>query len=50
MLSKELRHSLFNEELLAFCRLAESFVASKTYTNRLSRNGIIYRRWAGGER
>ncbi len=50
MLSKELRHSLFSGELLAFCRLAESFVVSKTYTNRLSRNDIIYRQWAGGER
>ncbi len=43
MLSQGLRHSLFNEELWAFCRYkAESFVAFKIPTNRLSRNDKIY--------
>ncbi len=50
MLSKVLKHSLFSEEFRAFCRLAESFVASIVCINRLSKKDMVYRRWAGGER
>ena len=50
MLSKVLKHSLFSEEFRAFCRLAESFVASIVCINRLSQNDMTYREWAGGER